>query len=437
MGHITADIESLNFDGRGVAHVDGKATFIDGALPGERVRFRYTSRRRRFDCGETIEVLRASPDRVDAACPHFGRCGGCSLQHLRPEAQILAKQRVLADALRHIGRVQPQSWFAPLVGPAWHYRRRARFGVRWLEKKGGTLVGFRERNRSFVSPLVTCPVLDERISNLLAPLKRLIDGFSAPHRIPQIEVAAGDESVALVLRHLVPLSERDRAALSDFARTHDVHILMQGGGLNAIDNLWPPHAPELRYRIPEFNVQLDFGPTDFVQINDALNRRMVSRAVELLEPTASDRVLDLFCGLGNFTIPLARHSGQVLGIEAEPALLDAARANAQRNGVDNVEFRQADLYGDNDSAEWRDFPANKLLLDPPRAGAIEVIRKLKTPLPHRIVYVSCLPSTLARDAAFLTTVLGYHLRSAGVMDMFPHTDHVESVALFTRGDDAH
>lgn len=435
---VTTNIESLNYDARGVARVNGKATFVDGALPGETVRFRLVSRRRRHDSGVLAEVIHPSPDRIDPACPHFGQCGGCSLQHLRPEAQIAAKQRILADALRHIGRVQPQSWLAPLTGPVWHYRRRARFGVRWVENKGGSLVGFRERRRSFVTPLKTCPVLDKRVSILLPHLKELIDGLSCPHRIPQVEVAAGDESVALVIRHLLPLTGNDRDTLSRFAEAHGVQMLLQGGGVDSIEPLLPPSASPapLHYRIPDSDVAFAFGATDFVQVNDEMNRRMVASALELLAPSSEDRVLDLFCGLGNFTLPLARMSGRVLGIEADEALVDRARDNALRNGLANVEFRCADLFVEQGDAPWRDFPANKLLLDPPRDGAMAVIKRLAEPLPARIVYVSCYPSTLARDAAYLTTALGYEFRVAGVMDMFPHTSHVESIALFSRPDNA-
>ena len=428
----TADVESLNYDARGVARIDGKATFIDGALPGETVRFRRLDLRRRHDSGVLVEVLRPSPDRIDAVCPHFGRCGGCSLQHLRPEAQITAKQRILADALQHIGRVQPESWLAPLAGPIWRYRRRARLGVRWVEKKGGVLVGFRERRRSLITPLDTCPVLDERAMILLPHLKRIVEALSCPHRIPQIELSAGDDALAMVFRHLVPLTERDRASLSRFAHDHGVHVLLQGGGVDSIEPLSPALPPALSYRIPDFDVELAFGPVDFVQVNSAMNRLMVSRALELLAPSANERVLDLFCGLGNFTLPLARRSARVLGIEVDEALVAAAGRNARQNAISNVEFRRADLYAEQQEAPWADFRADKLLLDPPRAGAMQVIKRLRPPLPARIVYVSCYASTLARDAAHLVTELGYEFKTAGVMDMFPHTSHVESIALFVR-----
>jgi len=431
----TAEIESLNYDARGVAHVAGKATFIAGALPGETVRFRYQDRRRRYDGGMLTEVLRASADRIEPACPHFGQCGGCSLQHLRPPAQIDYKQRILADALAHIGRVRPQQWLDPLTGPIWHYRRRARLGVRWVEKKGGVLVGFRERRRSFITPLQTCLVLDERVAVLLPHLKSLVEALSCPDRVPQIEVSAGDQVVALVFRHLAPLTEKDREALSRFAHEHRVHVLLQSGGIDSIEALAPSSPLALSYRIPEFDLQLEFGPTDFIQVNADMNSRMVSRALELLAPSAGDHVLDLFCGLGNFTLPLARLSGQVLGIEAEDGLVAMARANAERHDVTNVEFRRANLYEEQGEAPWDSFRADKLLLDPPRAGAMPVIKRLSAPLPGRVVYVSCYASTLARDAAYLVNILGYEFRAAGVMDMFPHTSHVESIALFVRSPD--
>jgi len=431
----TAEIESLNYDARGVARVAGKATFIDGALPGETVRFRYQDRRRRYDSGMLAEVLRASADRIEPACPHFGQCGGCSLQHLRPPAQIAYKQRILADALAHIGRVQPQQWLDPLTGPIWRYRRRARLGVRWVEKKGGVLVGFRERRRSFITPLQTCLVLDERVADLLPHLKSLVEGLSCRDRIPQIEVSAGDHAVALVFRHLAPLTGKDREALSLFAHEHGVHVLLQSGGIDSIEALAPSPPAVLSYRIPDFDIQLVFGPTDFIQVNGDMNSRMVLRAMELLAPSAGDHVLDLFCGLGNFTLPLARRSGQVLGIEAEDGLVAAARANAARNDVTNVEFRRANLYDEQGETPWGSFRVDKLLLDPPRAGAMAVIRRLSAPLPERVVYVSCYASTLARDAAYLVNMLGYEFRAAGVMDMFPHTSHVEAIALFVRPPD--
>ena len=433
-GTAEAYVESLNYDGSGVAHVDGKVTFIEDALPGETVRLRYLNRRRNFDSAKLVEILSPSPERVAPACSHFGTCGGCSLQHLQPEAQLRAKQQVLAGQLQHIGKVSPESWLAPLTGPAWGYRRRARLGVRQIPGKNDVLVGFRERRKSFLANLNECPVLEPKLAALLAALRTLITQLSCPHRIPQVELAAGDAATALVIRHLLPLTEADRTLLCAFAQQHALQIYLQGGGPDSITPLWPEVPPPLYYRLPEYNVTLHFRPTDFIQVNNALNQRLVHQALALLELKPTDRVLDLFCGLGNFTLPLARHAQQVLGIEADAQLIDGARGNAERNGLGNAEFRQADLYNSDTAAAapWNGFGFNKLLLDPPRNGAIEAIKRLPPDGVERIVYVSCYPATLARDAEYLVHVLGYRLAATGVMDMFPHTSHVESMALFVR-----
>lgn len=442
---VGAYVESLNYDGSGVAHIDGKVTFIEDALPGETVRLRYLNRRRNFDSGKLVEILSPSPERVAPACSHFGTCGGCSLQHLQPEAQLRAKQQVLAGQLEHIGKVSPESWLAPLTGPAWGYRRRARLGVRQIPGKDGVLVGFRERRKSFLANLNECPVLEPKLAALLPALRELIAQLSCPYRIPQIEVAAGDNATALVIRHLLPLTDADRELLRAFGEQHNLQIYLQGGGPDSIVPLWPKIPTPLYYHLPEYDVTLHFRPTDFIQVNNALNQRLVQQALTLLDLKSEDRVLDLFCGLGNFTLPLARHAQQVLGIEADAQLIDGARANAERNGLGNAEFRQADLYYDKTSeqgyrsddgadaaAAWNGFGFTKLLLDPPRNGAIEAIKHLPQEGVERIVYVSCYPATLARDAEYLVHVLGYRLAAAGVMDMFPHTSHVESMALFIR-----
>lgn len=444
-----ARIESLNYDGRGVGRVGGKVVFIDGALPGETVRFRYLSRHRNYDSGAVQEILVASPDRVAPQCPHYGVCGGCSLQHLRPAAQIGAKQQVLAEQLTRIGKVAPETWLPPLTGPVWGYRRRARLGVRLLSKPGGVVIGFRERRKSHIANLDACPVLEPAISRLLPALRALIAGLSCPDRIPQVEIAAGDNfapgeigragdgaphnATALVFRHLVPLTETDRAQLRGFGARHDLQIQLQGDGPESLLPLWPEQAEPLHYDLPEYDVSLRFRPTDFIQANGALNRRLVHQALELLDLKAGDRALDLFCGLGNFSLPLARRTRQVLGIEAGAELVAGARRNAERNGLANAEFRQADLYAtESAAAPWGDFAFNKLLLDPPRDGAMEVIKRLPAPGAERIVYVSCYPATLARDAQHLVRVHGYRFAAAGVSDMFPHTSHVESMALFVR-----
>lgn len=426
-----ARIESLDYEGHGVARVNGKATFIDGALPGERVRFRYDRRRRRHDQGTTIEVLEPSPERVTPPCRHFGRCGGCSLQHLAPAAQVASKQQVLSDNLARIGRTEPEAWLDPILGPDRGYRRRARLGVRDVPKKGGVLVGFRERRRSYITPLDDCLTLDRRIAALLPALRGLVAGLSRPDRLPQIEVAAGDSAAALVFRHLEPLTGADLERLRGFAQAHDVQVHLQPDAPESVHALWPVPAPALGYALPEFDVRLVFRPTDFIQVNAEVNRRLVSRAIELLALEPDDNLLDLYCGLGNFTLPAARRARRVLGIEGEAGLIARARANAESNGLANADFRAADLSAQAPAA-WGDFRFDKLLLDPPRTGAIEAIRALPADGPRRIVYVSCNPATLARDSQYLVEVLGYRLASAGVADMFPHTAHVESIALFVK-----
>jgi len=427
-----ATISSLSHDGRGVARIGGKTTFIEGALPGETVRLHYLQRHKRYDEAELAELLAPSPDRVTPPCPYYGACGGCDLQHLRPEAQLQTKQQIVAEQLEHLGRVQPESWLAPVTGPVLGYRRRARLGVRLVPSADGVVIGFRQKNKSFLTNLETCLVLDPRVSALLPELKTLIAGLSCANRIPQIEVACSSNAVALVFRHLVPLTEQDRTRLSAFGERHDVRVYIQPSRPDSITSLWPVNPEPLFYRIPDFGVDIRFEPADFIQINDAVNAATVAQAINLLELTPTDKVLDLFCGLGNFTLPLARRAGQVLGVEGEAGLVSRARANAQLNQITNVEFISADLYKESSGAPWAGFKPDKLLLDPPRGGAIEAIKMLAERLPSKIVYVSCYPATLARDSEYLVRVLGYQLAAAGVMDMFPQTSHVETMALFTR-----
>lgn len=428
----TATVESLGYDGRGVARLGGKTVFIEGALPGERVRFRYVSKHKNFDTGALVELLETSPNRVTPPCPHFGTCGGCDLQHLRPEVQIQAKQRILAEQFAHIGKVQPETWLEPITGPALGYRRRARLGARLVPEQGGMHIGFRERRKSFLANLDTCLVLEPKIAGLLPELHTLIGSLSCAHRIPQIEVASGDNASALVFRHLLPLVEHDEELLRDFGKRHDIQIYLQAHGPDSLVALWPHEPEELFYRLSEFNVEIRFRPTDFIQINNAVNQKMVGQAVRLLELKGDEQVLDLFCGLGNFTLPLARHAGRVLGVEADATLIEGARRNAQLNGIANADFMVANLYHEGGPAPWSDFRVDRLLLDPPRGGAIEAIKRLIEPLPSRIVYVSCHPATLARDSEYLVHALGYRLTAAGAMDMFPQTSHVESMAMFTR-----
>ena len=429
-------IESLDYEGNGVARLSGKTVFIEGALPGDEVRFRYHNKKRNYDTGGVLEILVPSPDRVVPRCRYFGVCGGCSLQHLRPEAQLREKQQVLRDSLAHIGKVCPAAWLPPLHGSVWGYRRKARLGVRVVPKKGGVLVGFREKRHTFITPLESCEVLDAGVSALLPALRALIARLSRPERMPQIEVAVGDPvgcapSLALVFRHLEPLTGGDLAQLLEFGQRHSAQVYLQPGGPASVAPLWPQDAA-LAYRLPDQDIELRFRPVDFIQVNAGINQALVARALELLQPRADETVLDLFCGLGNFTLPLARRARRVLGIEGDVSLVEQARANAAHNGIANAEFHAADLYMQDGSAPWGEEHFDKWLLDPPRTGAMDVVKRLSADGsgPRRIVYVSCNPGTLARDSEVLVHVKGYRLASAGVLDMFPHTSHVESVALF-------
>jgi 23S rRNA (uracil1939-C5)-methyltransferase len=429
---VTATIESLAHDGRGVTRMEGKAVFVRGALAGEVVRFVYTHLGRSHDEGRVETVLEASPDRVAPRCPHFGLCGGCSLQHLAADRQILAKQDTLLANLRRLGGVEPEGILPPLTGPHWGYRHKARLGVRYVPKKGRVLVGFREASSSKVADLGRCEVLHPSVGERLADLAQLIAGLRARERIPQIEVAVGDEVSALVFRHLDPLDEADLTALRGFAAATGLHVYLQPGGPESVHLLWP-EASELRYRLPAHGVDIRFLPTDFTQVNLALNRAMVDRALDLLDPRPGERVLDLFCGLGNFTLPIARRGAQVVGVEGEASLVARAQENARRNGIDNAEFIASDLAVEFDNAHWLEPGYAKVLLDPPRSGAWTMLPHIARAGARRVVYVSCHPGTLARDAGALVTTHGYRLVQVGVMDMFPHTAHVESIALFERG----
>jgi 23S rRNA (uracil1939-C5)-methyltransferase len=431
MTTLEADITDLSHDGRGVAHVDGKAVFVSGALAGERVRIRFTGKHRHYDEAVVEEILRASPDRVVPRCAHFGVCGGCALQHLDPAAQIAAKQRVLLENFERIGKVSPQTVLPPLCDSPWGYRRKARLSVKYVEKKGRVLVGFRESNGRYVADIRSCDVLHPAVGNRIADIAALIETLDAKRGIPQIEVAAGDELVALVFRHLHPLSEHDRSALVDFAKTSRLGVFLQPGGIDSVAPLWPEDAA-LSFRLPAYDLQLDFRPLDFVQVNGGLNLAMIEHALTLLDPQPHERVLDLFCGLGNFTLPLARRAAHVVGVEGEAGLVQRAADNARRNAIGNVSFHAADLVADQRNAPWAKADYELLFLDPPRSGAEAILEYLPRRGVRRVVYVSCHPGSLARDAGTLVNRHGFVMKSAGVMDMFPHTAHVESIALFVR-----
>mgnify|MGYP001814007401 FL=1 len=428
---VETEIESLSHDGRGVARIDGKAIFIAGALAGETVKFLYTRKHSKYDEGKTVEVLQAAENRVEPKCQHFSICGGCSLMHLSPEAQLQLKQNTLTEHLSHFGGLEPAQWLAPLKGPLWGYRRKARLGVKHVPKKERVLVGFREKGSPYLALLDQCEVLDQRVGSRLAELGEMIADLEAYNRIAQIEVAMDDDNVALIFRNLDSLSEADQQALVDYGQKNKLWIYLQSGGPDTVTPLWPV-SPQLSYQ-PEADLTLNFEPNDFTQVNADINKDMIQRAIELLELKDQDRVLDLFCGLGNFTLPLAKRVGQVIGVEGDAALVKHAENNAIKNKLDNALFEQADLtQTELKDYAWAKLGFNKILLDPPRSGAFEVLHQLAALGAERIVYVSCNPATLARDAGELVSNHGYKLVSAGIMDMFPHTSHVESIALFIK-----
>jgi 23S rRNA (uracil1939-C5)-methyltransferase len=429
--HFETTIDDLSHDGRGVARVDGKTVFVADALPGERVRARLVRKHRHFDEARADGILAASPDRVEPRCPHFGVCGGCVLQHLDPAAQIAAKQNVLAQNFARIGHVEPTRWLAPLTSEPWGYRRRARLSVKYVAKKGKTLVGFRERDPRFVADLAHCDVLDPALGDKLDRLGLLLNELEAGASIPQVEFSAGDSTKVLVFRHLAPLPDGDTEKLVAFGRGQGFAILLQPGGTDSVHALWPERV-DPGYALPAYDLRLAFAPLDFVQVNARLNLKMIDHALALLAPTRDDRVLDLFCGLGNFSLPIARGARQVCGVDGHAVLGGRARANASANGIGNAEFHVGDLAGEVRGSAWARADWDLVLLDPPRSGADEVLKQLPGKSTRRVVYVSCHPASLARDAGTLVRERGFRLAAAGVMDMFPHTAHVESIALFER-----
>jgi len=429
---VAATIESLSHDGRGIARLNGKTTFIDNALPGEQVFFQYTFMRRKFDEGRAVEILDPSPDRVTPPCAHSLICGGCSLQHLDPAVQIQRKQAVLAEQLEHFGGLRPDRWLEPLTGPVTGYRGKARLGVKYVDAKGDTLVGFREKRNSLIADLAQCEVLIPEVGHRFRDLRALINGLDGRRRLPQIEVARGDDAVALVFRHLDPLSPADQDALVAFCRENGLQCYLQPGNESTVHRVWPEQGEErLYYRHPQADVEMAFHPSDFTQVNAEINRRMVPLALDLLEVEAHHQVLDLFCGLGNFTIPAARRAAGVVGVEASDAMVRRGYENARRNGLENVAFHAWDLDSEPKGQPWARQRYERVLLDPPRSGALEMVRMMPQFGAEKLVYVSCNPATLARDAGELVA-RGYRLSGAGVMDMFPHTAHVESIALFDR-----
>lgn len=435
-GPETALIESVTHDGRGIAAVTGKKVFVAGALEGERVTFLRRKRRRQYDEAELLEVNEASSLRIEPRCAAFGACGGCALQHISATEQRGIKERTLRDSLERIGRVEPGQWLQPLYDDSdsgdWHYRRRARLAVKDVQAKGRVLVGFREAHAPFVCDMHRCEVLARPVDSLLDPLSELIGRLTIRARLPQIEVAIGDNVTELVFRVLDPPTAGDKELLAEFALAHELQIGLQSGGPDSVVPLNATGREPLRYHLPEHAVDIEFRATDFVQVNGAVNRLMVSAAIAHLRVEPEHSVLDLYCGIGNFSLPLARSAARVLGVEGEKAQVEQGRHNAGKNGIANCEFRQADLAKIDGSEGWLRQNWDRLLLDPARSGAAEIVRVADVIGADRIVYVSCHPGTLARDASTLVHEQGYQLEAAGIIDMFPHTGHVESLAVFQK-----
>lgn len=422
---MTLRVESLDGEGRGVAHnAEGKVVFIDGALPGEEAAVSISVKKASYESGKAVSILKSSPGRRAPACPYFGVCGGCATQHADAWTQMAAKQRALEENLARIGKVHPETLLPIVYGPEWGYRHRARLSVRRVARKG-VLVGFRERSSTYVADMHRCDVLAGGVGALLDPLRELIERLSVRERLPQVEVAVAENATVLVLRHLLPLEAADLSLLRAFAEAHRVHVWLQPGGPEGAYPLHPlPSEPY--YTLPEFGVRVAFQPTEFTQVNFAVNRVLVARAVRLLDPRPGERIADLFCGLGNFSLPLAARGARVIGFEGNEALVAKARANASANNL-VAQFEAMNLFQPNLAPFG---PFDKVLIDPPREGAVEIVKSLAAGRPRRIVYVSCDSATLSRDAGILVHSQGFRLEAAGVVNMFPHTAHVESMALF-------
>lgn len=430
-----AQIVNLSHDGKGVARINGKATFIPGALPNELVEFQYTRVKKDFDEGRLLSIIEPSPLRVEPKCPHYQMCGGCSLQHMNEEEQIHFKQEQLLDLLSRFGHTSPQTVLPPLTSNHWNYRNKARLSVRFVEKKQSALVGFRERNNPrYITEISQCPVLNAKLDADIIHLRELIDAMVDKHCIAQIEVAAGDNEIALIFRNLTPLNPNDELRIKQFAEQYQYKIFLQPGGPDTVQLYYPENSSEyLTYELPDYQIIFRFHPTDFTQVNAPLNRKMVALALELMDLKSSDKVLDLFCGLGNFSLPMAKQCTKIIGVEGSKTMVDRAYMNAKANNLSNVEFYAANLDDVMEVNNLMQQSVNKVLIDPPRSGALEIVKQIDSINPERIVYVSCNPVTLARDTDILVNQKGYVLLKAGVMDMFPHTAHVESIALFEKG----
>ena len=435
-------IESLDQEGRGVAHVDGKTIFIDGALPTEKVTYQITRSKSSYAFANVAEVIKQSNQRVTPKCPHFGLCGGCKLQHLDFAAQVAAKQRLLEADLWHIGKVKPENMLTPLYGPTWGYRHKARLSVKYVQKKERVLVGFNEKGTRFVADMNSCEVLVPRVSALIAPLQAMIFNLSIRDKIPQLELAVGESNISksgensvivLIFRIMEPLLPNDEALLKAFADVHRVQVWTQTKGPDTIKPFYPLEGDGLQYSLPEFDLTYPFKPNEFTQVNPQINRVMIRRAMQLLAPKKGERIADFFCGIGNFTLPIARSGASVLGLEGLANLVERANESALLNQMSHAQFAVADLFKMTSESLAALGKQDKWLIDPPRDGAFELVQAI-TPesAPQIIVYVSCNPATLARDAGILVNEKGYRLSAAGVINMFPHTAHVESIALFEK-----
>lgn len=433
---FSATIKGLTHDGRGITHINGKTTFIDGALPNEEVKFIYFATHGSYDEGYISEIIKPSLNRVTPKCKHFMNCGGCSLQHIPAKMQLELKQKTLLEQFKHFGEIEPEIILPPLTGPTWGYRRKARLSVKYVEKKGGVLVGFREKRSSYVAVITSCEVLHPDAAQLIEPLKVLIASLELYKEIPQIEIAVDDNRVALVIRHLQPFSDLDADLLEKFAKEHQLYLYLQPHGLDSISLFYPQDcSPLLTYTIPKNKnetIEFKFMPTDFSQVNFDINQKMIEQAIKLLDPQHDEQLLDLFCGIGNFTLPLAQHCAKVTGVEGSEISIARAQLNVKHNSISNTDFYIFDLTKDFSNEPWANKHYDKLLLDPPRSGALSIVEQIeKFDGLKRIVYISCNPATLARDAGILGNK-GFKLTMAGVMDMFPHTTHVESIGVFDK-----
>lgn len=430
---VEVTIDDLTHEGYGVCRIEGKVTFVHGTLPGEKALVKPMRRFKGYDEADLIELLETSPDRVDPRCAVFGICGGCSLQHLHEDKQIEIKQDILLGNLQRIGKVTPAKVLPALRGSAWSYRRKARLGVKTVRGKGRVLVGFRERSAPYITDTERCEIMAPPVGELLMPLSAMIEKLSIAERVPQIEVAIGDNATALVFRVLEEPSEADREVLLAFGKEHKLQIWLQSKGPDTVHAMPEQGEVEtLYYDIPAFGVRVEFLPHDFTQINAEINSQMVPLAIDLLQVESSHKVLELFSGLGNFTLPLAKQAAKVITVEGDAGLVSRADKNAKKQGFDNVETHVANLFEDQSKEAWSKGKYDRVLLDPARSGAQEILETVVKTGAERIVYVSCHPGTLARDAGILVNEMGYSLEAAGVMDMFPHTAHVESIALFIK-----